>query len=78
MAPAEDFQRNTPLHYASSGGHLKIVQFLVTFTETPNAQNNFGRTSISLARQHGHLKVVEFLEDYIQANFNFFFKINKK
>ena len=78
MAPAEDIQRNTPLHYASSGGHLKIVQFLVTFTKTPNAQNNFGRTSISLARQHGHLKVVEFLEDYIQANFNFFFKINKK
>ena len=77
MAP-DNFQGNTPLHYASSGGHLKIVQFLATLTKTPNAQNNFGITSISLARQYGHLKVVEFLEFYIQANFNFFFKINKK
>ena len=61
---ALDNQGQTPIHYASDGGHLNIVQFLVTLTKTPNVPDHWGRTPISLARNLGHKRIVEFLEDY--------------
>ncbi|CDW76924.1 nad(+) adp-ribosyltransferase-3 [Stylonychia lemnae] len=54
--------KNTPLHFASSKGHLEIVKVLI---EEGNSQvdqkNTKCQTSLCLAAQQGHLKVVEYL-----------------
>ncbi|KAJ3129049.1 Osteoclast-stimulating factor 1 [Nowakowskiella sp. JEL0407] len=63
---ALDKAGNTPLHWASRGGHAEIVQLLLnhkSFASTLNLQNKLGDTPLHLAAWGGSLKVVELLLD---------------
>ena len=51
----------TALHYASQGGHIKTVEFLVSMRANVDKKDNNGQTPLHLATQEGHIKVVEFL-----------------
>lgn len=55
-------RRNTPLMWASKGGHLPVVEYLVSMGADKNACNLAGLTARELARQAGHNAVVKYLD----------------
>jgi ankyrin repeat protein len=52
---------NAPIHWASRGGHDKVVQLLLQAQATVNVQNKLGDTPLHMAAWGGHPKVVELL-----------------
>ncbi len=69
----ETFQfdnNNSPLHYASSAGHLDIVEYLSEAGKF-NVDGAFGRrTPLHLACANGHLSVVQHLTETAKADVN--------
>ena len=53
----------TPLHYASQGGHLEIVEFLIARGADVNSKNIADETPLHYAAALGHKKVVDLLID---------------
>lgn len=51
----------TPLHFASNGGHLDIVELLLHSGADANAQNKNGDSPLHLAAWKDHPKVVQLL-----------------
>ena len=51
----------TPIHYAAEKGHLEIVKLLASYTEDPNAPDNFSRTPSIIATSLGFPEIEEFL-----------------
>lgn len=52
----------TPLHAASSKGHLEIVKYLITECDcNPNSFDNFGLTPLCYALTGEHLEVIQYL-----------------
>lgn len=52
---------NTPLHLASSNGHVDTAKFLLQSGADPHLGNNFGATPLHLATIHGHVETVKLL-----------------
>ena len=52
----------TPLHYACQGGHMNIVQYLITELGCdPVVPNIYGSLPLHIACRHGHLDVTKYL-----------------
>ncbi|KAJ3006637.1 Osteoclast-stimulating factor 1 [Thoreauomyces humboldtii] len=49
---------NSPLHWASRGGHLQVVQLLLGRSPAINSQNKLGDTPLHLAAWGGHTAVL--------------------
>ena len=60
----KDSEGRTPIHNAAYGGHLEIVNFLVSYTSDPNVANEDGDTPIHFAAEGGHLEIVKLLVSY--------------
>ncbi|XP_055711543.1 ankyrin-3-like [Phlebotomus papatasi] len=60
----------TPLHAASSNGHLDVVMFLISQGANVQAVNDEGWTILHAAAQNGCLPVVQYLIDSIMFNVN--------
>lgn len=63
LVNSADDKGSTPLHLASSQGHLEVVKFLVDKGADIEAVNGRGFTPLQLASYGGHRQVVEFLLD---------------
>ena len=50
-----------PIHLAAINGHYKIVKYLISFTDTPLAPDNFGWTPIHYAILNDTLDTIKFL-----------------
>lgn len=46
------------MHYAASGGHLEIVDMLLSLGANVHAQGHLGYTPLHLAYFNGHLPVI--------------------
>lgn len=53
----------TALHYASFGGHVESVRFLISRNAALNGKAPNGQTALMLAARQGHLGVVRLLVD---------------
>ena len=53
--------KETPLHFAASGGRYEMAHFLLKKGANVNAGNKRGRTALHFAALHGHVKVCELL-----------------
>lgn len=51
----------TPLHWASCGGHISTVLLLLSFGADVSISNNYGRTPLSLAAMGGRVAVTRLL-----------------
>ena len=52
----------TPLHYASQGGHLNIIQYLITELGCdPTTPSNNGTLPLHIACHNGHLNAAKYL-----------------
>ena len=51
----------TLIYLASSYGFVKLLKFLATLVDNPNAPKSNGMTPLHSAAKNGHLKIVEFL-----------------
>ena len=49
----------TPIHSAVSGGHTKIVQLLMSTTDTPNVPDNNGRTPLRIAKKNNFQEILK-------------------
>ena len=59
---AKDKFGETPLHGASSNGHLDVVKFLVDMKVDINATTFFGETPLTVAKLKGRTNVAEYLQ----------------
>ena len=50
---------DTPLIWASSEGHEKIVKFLIDDNANVNIQNDEGKTALTIATFKGYKKIVK-------------------
>ncbi|KAJ3371795.1 hypothetical protein HDU84_001232, partial [Entophlyctis sp. JEL0112] len=66
---AAQVQKGTPLHFASSNGHLEVVKWLVDHGARVNDENTNKWTPLHFASSNGHLEVVKWLVDH-GANVN--------
>lgn len=57
------WEDKTPLHYATLGGHIDIVTYLVEMGADINARDKDARTPLHFASLHGHLNVVQYLTE---------------
>ncbi len=57
----QDTNGATALHYASRGGHLKIVEMLVEAGADVNLGEEYGYTPLHEAAEYGHVDVARFL-----------------
>jgi ankyrin repeat protein len=55
---------STPLHLASTYGHLEIARILVEHGVGATACDNWRRTPLHAASEYGHLEVVRFLLEH--------------
>ncbi|WP_341811544.1 ankyrin repeat domain-containing protein [Wolbachia endosymbiont (group A) of Oxytorus armatus] len=53
----------TPLHWASKGGHLDVVEYLVSLGANIDAQDWYRKTPIDIARGAEHTDIVQYLEE---------------
>ena len=51
----------TPLHYAATGGHLRVVAFLIGAHADVNAESPNGTTPLMMAAMYGNSDVVKLL-----------------
>ena len=56
-----DGNGDTALHKAARGGHLQVIQVLVSSGADVNMKNKFGNTALHIAAHEGHLQVVQHL-----------------
>ena len=64
-----DFFGTTPLHWACWGGHLNVVEYLLTFHDANvEAADTGGQTPLHVACYHGRLSVVRYLLTHHGAN----------
>ena len=59
----DDHNNQTPLHHASSHGHLDIVKFLVEQGSNENAYDCHHMTPLHYAAWQGHIEIVKYLVD---------------
>ena len=52
-----------PLHEASRNGSCDVIKILLKFSDTINAQDNFGNTSLHISAEELHYDCVELLLD---------------
>ena len=62
---------NTPLHLATTHGHLEVCRLILKNTSDCSPENNFGKTPLEFAHKNGHTEVCKFLED-ISHSLNIF------
>ncbi|WP_447933209.1 ankyrin repeat domain-containing protein [Wolbachia endosymbiont of Dactylopius coccus] len=53
---------STPLHWASKGDHLDVVEYLVSLGANINAQDWYRKTPLDIARNKGNNDIVEYLK----------------
>lgn len=56
-------ERETPLHWAASRGHTKIVRLLLKHKADPTLKDKWGQTAAEQALNKGHYAVSDLLED---------------
>ena len=54
-----DDHQFSPLHWASKGGHMKIVEMLISRGARVHTTNMGDDTPLHLASAHGHREVVQ-------------------
>ncbi|CAN6180082.1 unnamed protein product, partial [Urochloa humidicola] len=57
--------RATALHHAADSGAKFVVELLITYGADPYIRNDYGETSLELARRKGHMHVVRAIERQI-------------
>jgi ankyrin repeat protein len=60
----KDQDNNLPLHLAAQYGHIKVCEYLLSFSPSLieiNAKNKMGHTPLELAEQGGHAEIVKLL-----------------
>ena len=57
----QDADGNSGLHLAASGGHLPVVEFLVSEGADVNTTNDDNETALTEAAFSGHLEVCQYL-----------------
>ncbi|CAK85722.1 unnamed protein product (macronuclear) [Paramecium tetraurelia] len=79
---ANDYQMNTPLHYACTYSFNKMIKYFLDRKGNPNAFNSEQNTPFSIRLQNNYRVFADPLELGLwasnNANFNVKFKINKK
>ena len=64
----------TPLMYASSNGHIDVINLLISYSEEKNIDfnvaNRQGRTALMLACLYGHLEIVKSILKLISIKIN--------
>jgi ankyrin repeat protein len=67
----DDYDGINALHFASTAGHLEIVQYLIQHGRANvNATTNNGFNALHGASHSGHLEIVQYLTHYGRANVN--------
>ena len=59
MIISSDDHQFSPLHWASKGGHIKIVEMLISRGARVHTTNMGDDTPLHLAAAHGHRDVVQ-------------------
>ncbi|EGR32010.1 hypothetical protein IMG5_098360 [Ichthyophthirius multifiliis] len=59
----KDGKGRSSLHFASSRGDIKIVDYLISLQSDLNQQDSEGNNAFFIAVQHGHLDLVKYLCD---------------
>lgn len=62
-----NFDDRTALHIAAAGGHVEVVDYLLSLGVNPRPVDRFGNTPLDEARREGHTKLAELLDLAIAA-----------
>ena len=69
MKQARDNTQNNALHYASWGGHLNIVKYLIDqCAYDPTTTNAEGLSALQFATAGNHIEVVQYLTNKLDVN----------
>jgi ankyrin repeat protein len=63
-----DYDRRTPLHVASSEGHLDMCKLLLLLGADPQCKDRWGSTPLAEAENGHHIEVANFLRFYTTAS----------
>ena len=61
---AGDFDKRTPLHYASHNGNVDVLRFLCVSGANVNVSDRWNRHPLDEAQDNGHTKCAEILKKY--------------
>ena len=61
---SSDDHQFSPLHWASKGGHMKIVEMLISRGARVHTTNMGDDTPLHLASAHGHREVVQMVSPH--------------